>query len=255
MKTEIIFGHHPVKEAMRAQRRKIHQIYISRDTPSQRSKKMIARAQTDRVPVEQLPADKMSTLTRTDHHQGIGARVSPYPTTDTRTLIDQARESGQPPFFLIADSVLDPHNLGALIRTALSVGVHGIITPKDRSAPPSATVSKASAGALEHVNLARVTNLSRTINRLKEAGLWIFGLDRAAGQTIYAADMSGPTALVVGGEEKGIRPLVKKHCDLLVSIPQHGPLDSLNASVAGAVAMYEGVRQRYHHQSQRPLVD
>lgn len=252
MKTEIIFGHHPVQEAIRARRRKIHQIYISREIPSPRNEKIIARAEADRVPVERLPADKMLTLARTDHHQGIGARVSPFPTTDARTLIDRTRDSGLPPFFLIADSVLDPHNLGALIRTALSVGVQGVFTPRDRSAPPTATVSKASAGALEHVNLARVTNLSRTITILKEAGLWVFGLDRAADRQIYAADMSGPTALVVGGEEKGIRPLVKKHCDLLVSIPQYGPLDSLNASVAGAVAMYEVVRQRHHHQSPKP---
>jgi 23S rRNA (guanosine2251-2'-O)-methyltransferase len=151
------------------------------------------------------------------------------------------------PFFLVIDSVADPHNLGALIRSALAVGVHGVITPKDRSAPPTVAVSKASAGALEHVPLARVTNLSRCLEELKTSGIWIFGLDAAADRNLYETDLRGPAALVVGGEEKGIRPLVKRHCDVRVAIPQRGPLDSLNASVAGAVAMYEIMRQRTTH--------
>ena len=143
------------------------------------------------------------------------------------------------------DNIQDPQNLGAIIRTALCVGIHGVIVPKDRSASPTAAVSKASAGALEHIHLVRVTNLVHTIKHCKASGLWVMGLQKDAAQAIYAADLSGPIALVLGGEQKGIRRLVKKNCDFLVSIPQQGTLNSLNASVAAAVAMYEAFRQRH----------
>ena len=142
------------------------------------------------------------------------------------------------------DNIQDPRNLGAIIRTALCVGIQGVIVPKDRSAPPTPAVSKASAGALEHIRLARVTNLVQTIKHCKTSGLWIMGLHKDAAQSIYAADMSGSIVLVIGGEQKGIRRLVKKNCDFLVSIPQQGEFNSLNASVAAAVAMYEAFRQR-----------
>jgi 23S rRNA (guanosine2251-2'-O)-methyltransferase len=148
------------------------------------------------------------------------------------------------PFLLLLDNIMDPHNLGALIRTALCVGIDGVIIPKDRSAQPSPTVSKASAGALEHISLSRVTNMVDTIKMLKKNGLWIAGMDKMSTESIFTCDLKGFNAIVIGGEGKGVRPLVKKHCDILLSIPQIGPLDSLNASVAGAVAMYEIFRQR-----------
>jgi 23S rRNA (guanosine2251-2'-O)-methyltransferase len=183
-------------------------------------------------------------MSRTDHHQDICARVSAYPVVAIEDLMDALPGGQAPPFFLVIDSVLDPQNLGALLRSALAVGVQGVLTPKDRSAPPTPAVSKASAGALEHILLTRVTNLSRTLDMLRQSGLWVFGLEGTADQEIYGTDLTGPMALVVGGEEKGIRHLVRQHCDFLVSIPQNGPLDSLNASVAGAVALYEVLRQR-----------
>ena len=142
------------------------------------------------------------------------------------------------------DNIQDPQNLGAIIRTALCVGVDGIILPKDRSAQPTPSVSKASAGALEHINLARVTNLVQTIKHCKKSGLWVIGLQKDAGQSIYTGDLTGSIAIVLGGEQKGMRPLVKNNCDFLFSIPQQGPVDSLNASAAAAVAMYESFRQR-----------
>ncbi|UCF91775.1 MAG: 23S rRNA (guanosine(2251)-2'-O)-methyltransferase RlmB [Desulfobacterales bacterium] len=148
------------------------------------------------------------------------------------------------PFLLLLDGILDPHNLGAIIRTALCAGVHGVIIPRDRAASPTPAVSKASAGALEHVRLIQVTNLVRTVQALKEKGLWIYGLDRSGEHSIFASDLTGPLALVIGGEQRGIRPLVKKNCDLVVAIPQVGPMNSLNASVAAAVAMFETFRQR-----------
>ena len=141
-------------------------------------------------------------------------------------------------------------NLGALIRTALAVGMMALITPRDRCAPPTPTVSSASAGALEHMTLVQVTNLARALGRLQEKGIWIFGLDHRAELDCFQSDFTGPAALVIGGEGKGIRPLVKKSCDHLVSIPQNGPVTSLNASVAGAVVMYEAYRQRMMHRKE-----
>jgi 23S rRNA (guanosine2251-2'-O)-methyltransferase len=173
------------------------------------------------------------------------ARVTAYPLTDTADLLGKVASGERLPFFLLLDQIVDPHNLGAIIRTALCAGIDGVIIPKDRSAFPTPAVSRISAGALEHVRVAQVNNLARFIKTLKDQHVWIVGLDQNAGHSIYAADLTGATGLVVGGEEKGIRPLVKKKCDLLISIPQSGPLGSLNASVAGAIAIYELYRQRF----------
>ena len=142
------------------------------------------------------------------------------------------------------DNILDPQNLGAVIRTALCAGVDGVVMPKDHSAPPTPAVSKASAGALEHIRLSIVTNLVHTIKQCKNNGIWIIGLQKDAPQSIYAGDLTGSIAILLGGEQKGLRPLVKDNCDFLLSIPQQGPVDSLNASAAAAIAMYEAVRQR-----------
>ena len=154
------------------------------------------------------------------------------------------QQGGEPGFILILDQVVDTHNLGALIRTAVCAGVQAVILPKDRSALPTPAVSKASAGAMEHMKIVQVVNIVNTIKELKQEGLWIAGLDSEGEKSVFDADFTIPTALVIGGEEKGIRPLVKKHCDFLVSIPQKGPIDSLNASVAGAIVMVEVLRQR-----------
>jgi 23S rRNA (guanosine2251-2'-O)-methyltransferase len=244
MKPEVLYGLHPVMEALRARRRSIHSLCLGQELSGNRKEPLTALARSRGIPVEIHPMDRIQAISRTQHHQGVCARVGALPLTQVEAIVQAPATEKAPPFFLVIDSVLDPHNLGALIRSALAVGIHGVIIPKDRSAPPTPAVSKASAGALEHVRLARVTNLSRTLDIFKKSGIWIFGLDAGAGQSLYGMDLRGPAALVVGGEEKGIRPLVKQHCDMLVAIPQQGPLDSLNASVAGAVAMYEIMRQR-----------
>jgi 23S rRNA (guanosine2251-2'-O)-methyltransferase len=176
-----------------------------------------------------------------DRHQGVWAEVSAYPYCRLEEIVDAGGDS---PFVLVLDQIVDPHNLGAIVRTAQCAGMHGIVIPKDRSAPPSAAASKASAGALEHARIACVTNLSNSIGRLKEDGLWIAGADRQGRTDLFDADLTGPLALVIGGEEKGLRPLVRRHCDFILSIPQVGPIGSLNASVAAAVIMYEAFRQR-----------
>ena len=177
-------------------------------------------------------------------HQGIAASVSPYPLVELADIIDKPGLNDTGHFLLLLDNILDPHNLGAMIRTGLCTGIDGIVIPKDRSASPTPAVSRISAGALEHIFLAQVTNLVNTINTLKKKKLWIAGMDRVAKKSVFSCDFSDSVAIVVGGEEKGMRPLVKKHCDLLISIPQKGQINSLNASVAGAVVMYEAFRQR-----------
>jgi 23S rRNA (guanosine2251-2'-O)-methyltransferase len=159
-------------------------------------------------------------------------------------LLERIQDRSETPFLLLVDSIQDPRNLGALIRTAICAGIQAVVIPKDRAAGPLPSVSKASAGALEHMVVTRVTNLASAMDAIRKAGIWIAGLDINASTTIFASDLTGPLALVVGGEEKGLRPLVKKKCDQTVVIPQTGAIDSLNASVAGAVVLYEALRQR-----------
>jgi 23S rRNA (guanosine2251-2'-O)-methyltransferase len=242
--TEHLYGIHAVREALMAGRRRIHQIYISEKRTSQRILKLIAFAESKRIPVRYVSSETIRSTLKADKHQGIGAEVSLCPFVDLNRLLATFKEDADAPLLLILDHIVDPQNMGGLIRTASCVGVNGVIIPKDRSASPTPTVSKASAGALEHISITPVTNLVRTIRTLKEKGIWIMGLDKAADNPIFFSDVSGPIALVVGGEEKGIRSLVRQNCDMLVSIPQTGRIDSLNASVAGAVAMYEIYRQR-----------
>ncbi len=244
MKTEILYGIHPVAEALKAGRRKFYEIYIIQGKVSTRLEQIIKSAQARNVQVKRLTRAKLAAITGTDMHQGIGARVDQYPFTDFSTIFNKQKTIDADPFILLLDHLVDTHNLGAVIRTALCVGVDGIMIPKDRSASPTPGVSKASAGALEHVLLAKVTNMVDTIRQLKQNGVWIVGMDRFADLSVFSSELSGPIAIVIGGEEKGLRPLVKKHCDYLISIPQSGIVNSLNASVASAVVLYEIVRQR-----------
>jgi len=241
MKTEILFGIHPVYEALKAGKRSFFELYLTKDKNglSPRLEETVSLAESMDIPVKIVNPQKMKTITDSEVHQGIGARVSPYPFAGMSDIIDDSD-----PFILILDSIVDTHNLGALVRTAHCAGVTGIIIPADRAARPSPAVSKASAGALEHVLLVQAVNLVNTINELKKKGIWTFGLAPDAGRSVFETDFKGPGALIIGGEEKGIRPLVKKQCDFLISIPQKGCIDSLNASVAGAVVMYEAFRQR-----------
>jgi 23S rRNA (guanosine2251-2'-O)-methyltransferase len=192
-----------------------------------------------------LKEERLALLAGHSRHQGIAARVSAYPFATLDALDFTPRgEDSQPLFLLLLDSVVDPHNFGALVRTALCVGMDAVLIPKDRAVAPTPAVSRASAGALEHMAVIRVTNMVQTMEILKARGLWLAGMSAKGGTPLFSAELEGPLALLVGGEEKGLRPLVQRHCDLLLSIPQNGPLDSLNASVAGAVVMYEAFRQR-----------
>ncbi len=247
MKTEVLFGIHPVLEAIRANRREVSNLCCAKDKTFSRVEKMASLEPSGELIAQKLkklrniPFSQLKSIADAESHQGIGARVSPYPLADVSVIVSSGDAA---PFLLLLDSVTDTHNMGVLIRTALCAGVHGVIIPKDRSAMPTPAVSKASAGALEHILLAQVTNLAKTIKDLKKKGVWIAGMDRGGDKSVFDADLTGPLAIVIGGEEKGMRPLIRKQCDFLVSIPHEGPLNSLNASVAGAVAIYEAFRQR-----------
>jgi 23S rRNA (guanosine2251-2'-O)-methyltransferase len=249
LKNELLFGIHSVLEALRAGRRQFVEIYTIRTKPSKRIKAVLEMAQTRQIPIQQLNPnqfDKMAPdlMRMAAFHQGIGAKVSPYPLMRLNELIAKTEESGEAPFLLLLDHVTDARNMGALVRTAVCAGVTGIITTKDRAAPITATVCQASAGAVEHARIARVTNMVTAIKVLKQNGVWIAGLDKASKQSVFTENLSGPLAIVIGSEEKGIRPLVKRNCDFLLAIPQQGAVDSLNASVAGGIVMYEIFRQR-----------
>ncbi len=243
-KTELLYGIHPVTEALRCGRRHFFEIFVVRGRQSERLERTLASVPAAAIPIRELSREQLEARANTDEHQGIAARVSPYPLVGMSEILARPDPGGEDPFLFLLDSIVDPHNLGALVRTAFCAGIQGIVIPKDRSAGPVPAVSKASAGALEHIRLARVVNMVNTIKELKAKGIWVAGTDPSAEKNLYACDLKGPLAIVIGGEEKGIRPLVGKHCDFLMSIPQKGTLNSLNASVAGAVVLYEAFRQR-----------
>jgi len=251
VKTEILYGIHPVYEALASQRRNIYEIYLQNQTRSGRLARLASLSAHKGIRIKTADSSGLKTLVGTSGHQGVAARVDPYPLTTVSDILAAAGARSGSHFILLLDNILDPQNLGAIIRTALCVGVDGVIMPKDRSAPITPSVSKASAGALEHIHLSRVTNLVQTIKQFKNNGIWVMGLDKSAGLSLYDGDMTGSIAIVLGGEQKGLRPLVKKNCDFLVSIPQLGAVDSLNASVAAAVTMYEALRQRTDDRRQK----
>ncbi len=244
MKLELLFGIHSVLEALRAGRREFVEIYTIRAKPSKRIKAILEIAEMRQIPIQTLNPNQLGKMVDNAFHQGIGAKVSPFPLMGLTALIAKAELASETPFLLLLDHVTDARNMGALVRTAVCAGVTGIITTKDRAAPITAAVCQASAGAVEHALIARVTNMVTTIKALKQNGLWIAGLDKSAKQSVFKQDLRGPLAVIIGGEEKGIRPLVKKNCDFLLAIPQQGTVDSLNASVAGGIVMYEIFRQR-----------
>lgn len=239
MKEDIIYGKNSVKELLLSER-SINRVYIQKGFKDQ---KIIDIAKSKNIVIKWCDRINLDTLTDGKNHQGIAAMVSPKDYADLDQMLSDIGNQDKDGFLVILDSLEDPHNLGSIIRTANGAGVDGIIIPKHRAVPLTFTVAKVAAGALEHVPVAQVGNLSQTIQLLKDKGYWIFGADMD-GQKYFEADLKGPICLVIGGEGKGIGQLVKKHCDVIVSIPLKGDITSLNASVAGAILMYEVVRQR-----------
>ena len=233
-----------MQEALNAGRRRFFELFIENKKPSQRIRKIIGLAESTKLPLQKMDSEQMNTRLGTVAHQGVAARVSPYPFVALDEMLAADDIVAGTCGLLLLDQLQDPHNLGAIVRTASCAGMNGIVLPKDRSVTPTPAVSKASAGAIEHMKITRVTNMARTVALLKERGLWIIGTDQDARKSIYTSDLTGPAAFVIGSEHKGIRPLVKKKCDMLVSIPLTGPIQSLNASVAAGIVVYEAYRQR-----------
>ena len=197
---------------------------------------------TDTI-IRYVDREILDRLSKTGHHQGVVANAAAYDYAEVEDILNAAREKGEPPFVFILDGIEDPHNLGAIIRTANLAGAHGVIIPKRRAVGLTATVAKTSAGALNYTPVAKVTNLSATIEELKKEGLWFVCADMG-GETMYNLNLTGPIGLVIGNEGEGVSRLVKEKCDYVASIPMKGNIDSLNASVAAGVLAYEIVRQR-----------
>jgi 23S rRNA (guanosine2251-2'-O)-methyltransferase len=233
-----IQGFHAVREALEASPRRIRKILLAQGKLDARTRELIALARTHRIPVYREPRERFS---RFGQHQGVVAELIGF---EWRELENLLAEAPKPEFFLALDQVEDPRNLGAVLRTADGAGVHGVVVPERRTAPPSEVAVSASAGALFHSPMARVTNLSEALSLLKERGLWVVGLAAEAPKPWYSFDFRSPVALVVGSEGKGLRPRVAAHCDELVSLPQRGKVRSLNLSVAAGIVLYEVVRQR-----------
>ena len=241
--TEILYGVHPVREALATRGHRFQEIWLSRSRQSRAVRETLAEARALGIKVRFYDRQRLDVRAGVKGHQGIVALLSPYSYAHVESILAAALDEG-PALILVLDGIQDPQNLGGLIRTAYVCGAQGVVIPKDRAAPLTAAVDKVSAGALEHARVARVTNLKRTLEFFKRKNIWVVGLTMEGDRPIYELDLRQPIALVIGGEAKGIRPSVKRTCDLLAAIPPKGRLDSLNAATAGAMALYEAMRQR-----------
>ncbi|MBE3587524.1 MAG: 23S rRNA (guanosine(2251)-2'-O)-methyltransferase RlmB [Thermoanaerobacteraceae bacterium] len=235
----VIAGRHPVKEALLAGR-PVNKVLVAKGAAG--LQEIIHLARERRIPVQQVERVYLDRLVPQVPHQGVAALAAPREYLSVEEIL--ALAAGEDPFLILLDEITDPHNLGAILRTADAAGVHGVIVPRRRSASLTPAVVKASAGAAEHVPVARAANLAQTITWLQQKGLWVVGADAAAPQVYWDARLDGPIALVIGGEDRGLGRLVREKCDFLVSLPMAGRVGSLNASVAAALLAYEVVRQR-----------
>jgi 23S rRNA (guanosine2251-2'-O)-methyltransferase len=240
---EYIAGKHSVLEALRSGRT-MNKIWVAENAQKAVVQPILSEAKNANIIVQFVDKRKLDQMVNDVPHQGIVAQVAAYRYYELDEIIAAAKGKNEDPFLLVLDEIEDPHNLGSILRSADCTGVHGVIIPKRRSAGLTATVSKISAGAVEYVPVARVTNIGQTIDALKEEGIWVAGADAAANEDVYEANLTMPIALVIGNENKGIGRLVKEKCDFLVRLPMFGRINSLNASVAASVLMYEVIRQR-----------
>ena len=243
MNSDIIFGRNPVLEAIRAGR-EIDKIYIKNTEADGSLKKVLGAAKAAKIIVSRADRKKLDALCEGENHQGVVAVAAARDYCSVDDILKVAAEKGEEPFVVICDKISDPHNLGSIIRTANAAGAHGVIIPKHESAGLSATVAKVSAGAIEFTPVARVNSLPSVIENLKKKGFWVTGAAMGGERSIFDADLSGSVALVIGSEGSGISRSVLEKCDFVVSIPMKGETESLNASVAAALLMYEVMRRR-----------
>ena len=238
----VLFGRNAVIEALKGDRT-IDKILVQKGEKEGSVIKIISGAKAKNIVVQEVEKSKLDELTGREKHQGVVAYVAAHEYSSVEEILEYAREKGEQPFVLILENIQDPHNLGAIIRTAHTAGVHGIIIPKRRAVGLTGTVAKSSAGALEHTKVAKVSNIVQTIRDLKEEGLWIACADMG-GKTLFEEDLTGAIGIVVGSEGEGISRLTRENCDYIVSVPMYGKVTSLNASVAASIMVYEVVRQR-----------
>ena len=238
-----IEGKNAVMEALKAGRT-IDKVYFVRGEADKSLKFIASKARAAGAVVSEVDRRKLDFMSETHSHQGVIAVAAVREYSTVEEILNIAAERGEKPLIVICDEISDPHNLGAIIRTAESAGAHGIIIPKHRSAGITAIVEKTSAGAVEHMAVARVANINAAMDKLKDAGVWIFGTAADADTGLWQADLKGAAAIVIGSEGEGMSRLVAENCDFKVSIPMHGKVSSLNASAAAAVMLYEAVRQR-----------
>jgi len=243
MQDEIIYGINPVKEALRGSRQ-LFELFVAEGATDQRVEKLLKLATDHGVPVRRRKKPDLTRLCATDHHQGVALRLEAFAYTELEDVFIAADTPEGEALLVVLDGIQDPHNLGALIRTAACAGAAAVIIPKDRAVGVTAAVEKVAAGACETIPVVQVVNLAVALERLKDQGFWIYGADEKSGASLYQQKLLGNVAFVIGGEGEGIRPLVRKKCDIIFSIPLPGGVTSLNASVAGGVALFEAVRQR-----------
>ena len=243
---DFVMGRHPAISALQNKQQSINKVFlqagIDRNNPA--VKEIVKLAKRRRLVISDVPRQKLDFLSDHQNHQGVVLAVAAFKYASLEELFDRAHRLNTAPFFLILDRIEDPHNLGSILRTADATGVQGVIIPKRRAVGLTSTVAKASAGAIERVPVARVTNLVRVVKQLKRRGVWVFGTD-VSGIDYRRWNAKGPSALVIGNEGKGISPLLKKQMDEMLTIPMLGKIQSLNASVAAGLVMYQGFNSRH----------
>lgn len=239
---DMLAGRNAVMEALKGSSR-INRLMIANGSNEGSVREMVAIAKEKGIPVQFVERTKIESIARGIRHQGVLAQVAPVEYVELEDILQVAKDKNEPPFILLLDELEDPHNLGAILRTADAAGVHGVLIPKRRSCPLSATVAKTSAGAVEYVPVARIGNIVQTIKALKNEGLWVAAADMD-GKDYHDSDLTGPLLLIVGSEGQGVGRLVKEQCDFVVSLPMVGKINSLNASVAASILMYEAMYQR-----------
>ena len=244
MATQVLFGFHAVTVRLKTASRSVLEVHVDAARRDARMRQFVERAVAAGVRLIESDDQRLGRLAGTSRHQGVVARVEAL--APRRSLDDALDAIEGPPLVLVLDGVTDPHNLGACLRSADGAGAHAVIAPKDHAVGLNATVAKVASGAAETVPYFMVTNLARTLNELKERDIQVVGTSDTAAESLYATDLRGPTALVLGAEGTGLRPLTARTCDRLVRLPMHGAVESLNVSVASAICLYEAVRQRFH---------
>jgi 23S rRNA (guanosine2251-2'-O)-methyltransferase len=243
IREDIIEGRNAVIEALKSDRT-VEQIMVAKGDLEGSINVVLALAKEKNIVVKEVDRKKLDSISETRAHQGVIAYVTPYKYFEIEDIIDYAKEKGENPFVIILDEIEDPHNFGSIIRTAEVCGAHGIIIPKRRNVGVTPTVYKSSAGAVEYMKIAKITNVNVAIDKLKEQGIWVYGADMDGDEYSFEANLSGSVALVIGSEGRGISKLTKDKCDKLVKIPMKGRVNSLNASVAGGIMMYEVLKHR-----------